>query len=96
MEPLLDSEFLTVYVGSFYRILRASLCNMLEQHHFNIADTGQTSAQVALVDLSHLSPPYPPPPNVPTLALIKGSYAEAKAAVTSGYRGYLYRIRLYP
>jgi DNA-binding CsgD family transcriptional regulator len=89
MEPLLDSEFLTVYVGSFYRILRASLCNLLEQHDFNIADSKQASAHVAVVDLSHLSPPYPPPPSVPTLALIKGSHAEAKAVVTSGYRGYL-------
>jgi DNA-binding NarL/FixJ family response regulator len=86
--PYLDPEILTVYVGCFYRIVYASLCDTLENYGFKIGVDSQT-ANVALVDLSHLSPPYPPPTTVLTLALIKGSYAEAKAALASGYRGYL-------
>lgn len=89
MEAYLNPEILTVYVGSFYRIVRLSLCNLLEGHNFKIATNHESSAHVAIVDLSHLSPPYPPPATVPTLALIRGSYAEAKAAIASGYRGYL-------
>jgi DNA-binding NarL/FixJ family response regulator len=88
LEPFLDTEHLTVYVGAFYRVFWLSLCSLLEQYNFIIA-TDQKPADVALMDLSHLSPPYPPPATVPTLALINGSYAEAKAVIASGYRGYL-------
>lgn len=90
IESNIIPEVLTVYVGSFYRIVRASLCQLLEQHHFNINPDNHSPADVSLIDLSHLSPPYPPPPTtLPTLALIQGSYFEAKAALSSGYRGYL-------
>jgi DNA-binding CsgD family transcriptional regulator len=88
LEPFLVSEHLTVYVGAVYRVFWLSLCSLLEQYNFIIANN-QTPADVALVDLSHLSPPYPPPAGVPTLALINGSYAESKAALMGGYRGYL-------
>jgi DNA-binding NarL/FixJ family response regulator len=77
-----------VYVESLYRIIFESLSKLLESYRFSIT-SHSSLAQVALVDLSHLSPPYAPPFHIPTLALIRGSYTEAKAVISSGYKGYL-------
>lgn len=90
MDSSLESKAITVYVNSFYRILGLGLTDLLARWNFKVVTNGQIP-EVALVDLSHLAPPYPPPLGVPTLALIQGSYTEAKAALTRGYKGYLTR-----
>ncbi len=46
-------------------------------------------ADLAMWDLRGLSPPYPLPPGVPTLALIGESDAAKLGALSVGYRGYL-------
>ena len=46
-------------------------------------------ADVAVWDLRALKPPYPLPPDSPTLALVGESEAAKAGALAAGYRGYL-------
>lgn len=46
-------------------------------------------AEVALWDLSATSPPYPLPPQIPTLAITAGSEADAISLLRQRYRGYV-------
>ncbi len=49
----------------------------------------QAPAELALWDLYGLEFPFPPPPNVPTLALVEASEIERLELLRLGYRGYL-------
>ncbi len=46
-------------------------------------------ADIAVWDLRSLEPPYPRPPDLPTLALIGQGDAAKEGALQAGYRGYL-------
>jgi hypothetical protein len=49
----------------------------------------QAPGNLALWDLYGLTLPFPPPPNVPTLALVKTSDLGVLELIHLGYRGYL-------
>ena len=55
----------------------------------NIAIADIAIADIAVWDLRSLGPPYPRPPDLPTLALIGQSDAAKEGALQAGYRGYL-------
>ena len=55
----------------------------------NIAVADIAIADIAVWDLRSLGPPYPRPPDLPTLALIGQSDAAKEGALQAGYRGYL-------
>ena len=53
------------------------------------ADIADDIADIAVWDLRGLEPPYPRPPDLPTLALIGEGDAAKEGALHAGYRGYL-------
>jgi DNA-binding NarL/FixJ family response regulator len=75
---------LKVYVDSPHRLIRDGLAGLISQHHIL---TGEAEAEVAVRDLCSYNANYPPPPPVPTLALICGSDVEVVEALRLGYRG---------
>ncbi len=86
-----EQPFITVLVVCSHRIMQASLCEMLERQNFKTT-TDLAQADVVVIDLSQVSPPYPLPYlHVPNLALVKGLELEIKVLLSNGYHGYLHQ-----
>ena len=77
-----------VWVSSESKILTAALAQFVSLLGFEVCAEPTSDAEVALWHLSELTPPYPVPPTVPTLALTSGQ-ADAAKLLKRGYRGHL-------
>jgi DNA-binding NarL/FixJ family response regulator len=78
---------LKVYLDAPHALIREGLTLLLEQRH---EMTSEALAEVAIKDLSRYRFPYPPPPSLPTLALLcNDDEQSAPEILRIGYRGYL-------
>lgn len=78
-----------VWVHSEFQLFADALVLLL--HTLGLQPTRQLNAlcEVALWDLTSSMSPFPPPPSMPTLALITGGDTDAVMLLKQHYRGYL-------
>ena len=89
MEQNGAAQTLRVYVTSPHRVLREALDKLIRD--WGHLATEASAADVALVDLCGVDPPYPPPPTIPTIALVCGGAQAAVEILRAGYKGYLFQ-----
>ena len=84
-------EPLVVWVHSPLRLISEALLALLAKAgcEGESGTSAPSHADIAVWDLRRLAPPYPLPPDIPTLALVGGSDAAKLGALSAGYRGYL-------
>lgn len=78
-----------VWIHSPYLVLTEALDRLVKELGFDTCFEQSPRAELALWDLSTLSPPYPAPALLPTLAIINGHKSEAVSLLQRRYRGYL-------
>jgi DNA-binding NarL/FixJ family response regulator len=78
-----------VWVHSEFNIFAEGLVLLLETLGLRPTLQLETQCEVALWDLTSSVSPFPPPPSLPTLALITGGDADAVLLLKQHYRGYL-------
>ena len=78
---------LRIHIASAHAILRQALGKLVHSAGHEVSD--DLRADVAIVDLSGASAPYPSPPPLPTIALIIGGDDVAVEVLRAGYAGYL-------
>lgn len=79
---------LKVTVYAQHDVLQMGLEQLIFSLGFAVAP--REEADVALWDLLCADPSFPPPPPLPTLALIRTDERDALAVLRLGYRGYLF------
>lgn len=77
-----------VHVDSPHRLIRESLARLVAEQH-ELVD--EADAEIVVQDLCSYTATYPPPPPVPTLALMCGSDTDVVEVLRLGYRG-VFRI----
>ena len=80
---------LSVYVHSSCCVLTGALAKLVESMGFGAHTENASHVEIALLDLSTTSPPYPAPPPLPTVAIISGGELEAVELLQHRYRGYV-------
>ena len=78
-----------VWVQSKYRVFAESLVTLLTRLGFEASLERTSETELLLCDMTRLSPPYPPPSDLPTVALIEGESADAVALLQQRYSGYI-------
>ena len=78
-----------VWAYSSYRLIATSLVTLLHSLGFSASLERTTDTRVALWDLTGERSPYPPPPDVPTLALLVDEVQGGPEVLRLHYRGYL-------
>ncbi len=78
-----------VWVQSKHRVFAESLVTLLIQLGAEASLERTAESELLLCDMTLLSPPYPPPSDLPTVALIEGERADAVALLQQRYSGYL-------
>lgn len=78
-----------IWVDAEFEILSEALVVLVSSLGFTAHSTQTDEVEVALSYITRLSPPYPAPQALPTLALFSGNEDEAIRLLQRGYRGYL-------
>lgn len=78
-----------VWVQSGYRVFAESLVTLLTHLGLEASLERTPEAELLLCDLTRASPPYPPPSDLPTVALIQGESTDAVALLQQRYSGYI-------
>jgi hypothetical protein len=78
-----------VWVQSDFQLFAEALVLLLEKLGLEPTLQMESHCEVALWDLTSTPPPFPPPPSLPTLALITGGEADVVSLLKQHYRGYL-------
>ncbi len=81
----------TIWVHSESKLIDEALATLLGRARLKVV-TGPAKpsrADVAIWSLRTLKPPYPLPPDLPTLALIDGMDSDKICVLNAGYKGYL-------
>ncbi|HKI59236.1 MAG TPA: response regulator transcription factor [Trueperaceae bacterium] len=76
-----------VWVQSRYRVFAEGVIALLERFDVRGSLERQAASEVALVDMSALQPPFPHPPDLPTLAIAQGDDRTVLALLKRQYRG---------
>jgi len=76
-----------VWVQCRYRVFADGLVALLERFEVDGSVERQQQTEVALVDMSAFQPPFPPPPDLPTLAIAQGDDRTVLALLKRQYRG---------
>jgi DNA-binding NarL/FixJ family response regulator len=80
----------TILVNSPFPVIAEALGDLLRSLGYRVDFEAGPEAEAMLCDLSGSTPPYPPAPSIPTLALVSGGRDEELAELLLlGYRGYL-------
>lgn len=82
---------MTIWVYSRSKLIAEALATLLEKAGYTVVvDSARPNdAALAIWDLRGLKQPYPPPEDLPTLALIEGTNLTKAGLLSAGYRGYL-------
>lgn len=80
---------LCVRIYSSHLLFIDALSLLVEKMGFKAVTGDAARAEVALYDLTTVTPPYPPPPPLPTVAHIVGGEFEAVELLGRRYRGYV-------
>ena len=78
-----------VWVQSNYRVFAESLVALLLHSGVEASLERTAESELLLCDLTLAASPYPPPSDLPTVALIEGERADAVALLQQRYSGYL-------
>jgi DNA-binding NarL/FixJ family response regulator len=78
-----------VWVQSDFQLFAEALVLLLEKLGLEPTLQMESHCEVALWDLTSTPPPFPPPPSLPTLALVTGGEADVVSLLKQHYRGYL-------
>jgi len=80
---------MVVWVQSEFLVFAEALGALLNSMGIDTVLQGDAPAEVALRDLNGIRPPFPPPREIPTVAIVRSDERDMVALIRQQYRGYI-------